>query len=328
MRCLISTSTNPHFNLAAEEYFLKNSNEEFFMLYINEPCIVVGKHQNLLSEINHKFVIENKILLARRISGGGTVYQDSNNLNFSFIHNCENREKINFQKFTAPILEVLTKMGFPAGFSNRNDLIINNKKFSGNAMHIYKNRVLSHGTLLFNTDISRLSQSLYNRDNRYNDRSIKSVRSEVTNLSNFLPVESEPNITEFTNKVFERIVNSLTNYTIKKITKEEKELITNLSDQKFKTWDWVYGYSPKYIFTNQLHIDNLKLSIQLSVDKGIIQNILVDSNANLEQINRELTKILVNTRHDLEIIKEKVAENNILNSHITTTITEFCMQLF
>ena len=141
MRCIISNSSNPYFNLATEEYLLKNSTEEIFLIYINEPCIVVGKHQNLLSEINLKYALENRIKLSRRISGGGTVYQDGNNLNFSFIHNCPNLEKLNFTKFTNPVLEALIDMGLNAGFSGRNDLLIDSKKISGNAMHIYKTRV-------------------------------------------------------------------------------------------------------------------------------------------------------------------------------------------
>ena len=142
MRFIYSVSNNPYFNLATEEYFLKNSKEEMFFLYINEPCIVVGKHQNILSEINLQFVNENNIKLSRRISGGGTVYQDLNNLNFSYLHNCANIEKINYKKFTYPILESLRDMGLNVEFADRNDLIIDTKKISGNAMHIFKTRVL------------------------------------------------------------------------------------------------------------------------------------------------------------------------------------------
>jgi len=186
MRFLFSTSNNPYFNLSTEEYFLKNSKEEMFFLYINEPCIVVGKHQNLLSEINLQFVLENNIKLSRRISGGGTVYQDLNNLNFSYIHNCANIEQINYKKFTYPILESLRDMGLNVEFSDRNDLIIDTKKISGNAMHIFKTRVLSHGTLLFNTNLNQLSAALKNNPQKYIDKSIKSVRSKVTNISNYL----------------------------------------------------------------------------------------------------------------------------------------------
>ena len=328
MRCLISNSTSPYFNLAAEEYFLKNSTEEFFMLYINDPCIVVGKHQNLLSEINHKYITTNKIALARRISGGGTVYQDANNLNFSFIHNCEHKEKINFQKFTSPILEVLTSMGVQAGFSGRNDLIINNKKFSGNAMHIFKNRVLSHGTLLFKSDLSILSKSLHNRENRYHDKSIKSVRSEVTNLITYLPSESLPNISEFTNNLFQAIVNKMEDHTLLPITVEETDLILNLSAHKFITWEWIYGYSPKYTFHNQVKINDLDFEIQLTVEKGIIKEVWIESSQALNMLKSELIKILIGTKHDFDTITEIITHNQSINSHLRNNITEFCIQLF
>jgi len=328
MRCLISPSTSPHFNLAAEEYFLKNSSEEFFILYINDPCIVVGKHQNLHSEINHNYITTHKIALARRISGGGTVYQDPNNLNFSFIHNCEHREKINFQKFTSPILEVLNSLGVPAGFSGRNDLIINNKKFSGNAMHIFKNRVLSHGTLLFKSDLSKLSESLKNRKNRYQDKSIKSVRSEVTNLIDYFPKESLPNIANFTNVLFNKIVNKIEDPMIAPIKAEEIISITNLSANKFATWEWIYGYSPKYTFHNRVKFDDLDFNIQLTVEKGIIQGVLIDSSPTLNIVKEELLKILIGTRHDFDAIIENINNNLILNSHLKHNITEFCLQLF
>ena len=186
MRCFISNSSTPSFNLATEEYFLKNSSDDFFILYVNESCVVVGKHQNVLSEINLRYIIENRIKVARRISGGGAVFHDLSNLNFCFIQNCENREKINFQYFISPILESLNSLGLEVSFSGRNDLILKSTKISGNAMHIYKNRVLAHGTLLFDTNLHQLSNSLINNYKLFTDRSIKSVKSKVTNISNFL----------------------------------------------------------------------------------------------------------------------------------------------
>ena len=157
MRCFISQNNDPFFNLAAEEYFLKSTEEEFFVLYINKPSIIAGKHQNILGEIDAQWAREHNIILARRLSGGGTVYEDDGNLNFSFICNCPNLEEISYKRFTYPIILALSSLGIIAEYSGRNDLLLVNRKISGNAMHIYKKRVICHGTLLFNTELKNLS---------------------------------------------------------------------------------------------------------------------------------------------------------------------------
>ena len=325
MRCLISNISNPHFNLAAEEYFLKSDEEDIFMLYINKPCLIVGKHQNLLSEINLRYVIENNIKLARRISGGGTVYQDENNLNFCFISNCISPEKINLGKFTQLIFEVLQTMGLQPEFSQRNDLLIESKKISGNAMHIYKNRVLSHGTLLFNTDFKNLSESLKNNPQRYLDKSIKSVRSEVTNLSNHL---GQPlSMDHFTHTLFQHIINK-SNYSYQKsITADEEKSIQKISCEKFETWDWTYGYSPKYVFKNSFVISNFLFDIELSIERGFI----TDVNTMLSPDSAAICHILnsiIKTRHDFLEIMAQLKESEIRNSFPKVDISEFCYQLF
>ena len=326
MRCIISTSTNPYFNLATEEYLLKNNDEEIFLVYINEPCIVVGKHQNLLSEINLQHALEHNIKLARRISGGGTVYQDLNNLNFSFIHNCTNLEQINFTKFTNPILEALRKMGLDVSFSGRNDLLIDSKKISGNAMHIFKTRVLSHGTLLFNTDLIQLSAALKNQPQKYIDKSIKSVRSKVANISNYL--ESPKMIDEFRKILFQIIIGNYTNPIIKPITNQENDLINQISISKFETWEWIYGYSPKYVFQNSFTISNLLVKIELHVEKGIIKRLKtnIDSPENTEF--QYVLDTLLNVKHYNQSILDLLENDPKINSIPDFNIPEFCLSLF
>ena len=326
MRCIISTSTNPQYNLATEEYLLKSKNEEIFLLYINEPCIVVGKHQNLLSEINLPYVIEHSIKLARRISGGGTVYQDINNLNFSFIHNCSNLEKINFSKFTYPILEALREMGLDVVFSGRNDLLINSKKISGNAMHIFKTRVLSHGTLLFDADLNHLSAALKNSPEKYIDKSIKSVRSKVDNISNHM--EYPKTIDEFKQTLFEIIKTKSDSSYIEPITEHEEELINQISKSKFETWELVYGYSPKYLFQNNLHISNLPVKLDLHVEKGIIKRVLTNINSAQNANYQHVFEILLNAKHDYKSIVEILKKDSKINSLPNFNIEEFCNSLF
>jgi len=326
MRCIISTSTNPYFNLATEEYLLKINDEEIFLIYINEPCIVVGKHQNLLSEINLQYTLEHNIKLARRISGGGTVYQDLNNLNFSFIHNCTNLEQINFTKFTNPILEALREMGLDVSFSGRNDLLVDSKKISGNAMHIFKTRVLSHGTLLFNTDLKRLSAALKNQPSKYIDKSIKSVRSKVTNITNYL--ESPKTIDDFKQKLFQIITDKDTNPIIKPIIIQEEELINRISKSKFETWEWIYGYSPKYIFQNSISVSSIVVNLELHVEKGIIRrlktNIVSPQNTDFQYI----FDTLLNAKHENKLILDLLENDPKINCLPDINIQEICNSLF
>ncbi len=175
MRCIKNPETNPYFNLAAEEYVLKNFNDDCFMLWRNRPSIIVGKHQNTLSEININHVKENNIDVVRRLSGGGAVFHDLGNLNFTFIKNVNNESNlVDFKKYTQPIIDVLKHLGVDAKFEGRNDIMINGRKVSGNAEHVFKRRVLHHGTLLFSSVMADLSKVLKVNPLKYQDKGVKS----------------------------------------------------------------------------------------------------------------------------------------------------------
>jgi len=328
MRCFISNSHNPWKNLAIEEYFLRNSTEEIFLLYINDPCIVIGKHQNLYAEINHAFLKNNKIKLARRISGGGTVYQDSQNLNFSFINNCKNLEQISFSKFTLPILHSLIHLGIDASFTERNDIVINGSKVSGNAMHIYKTRVLSHGTLLFNTNLNQLSDSLRNVSSKYTDKSIKSVKSKVTNISNYLNLSKT--MEEFTIDIFNYVINNSNSSIpyIKQLSTNEDILIEELAQNKFESWEWIYGYSPRYLFKNHIEISGDFIFFELTIERGIIVNAQILAEINKNPLLNHALKSIINARHDFETIFHLLHNDDITNNTTKFDISEFCNRLF
>ena len=156
MICIHLKNTNPFYCLAAEEYLLKNFDDDIFMLWQSKDTVVLGKHQNALAEINYPFVRANNVTVARRISGGGTVFHDAGNVNFAFIKNVKSPAEISFKQFTQPVVEALALLGIEATSSGRNDLLIEGLKISGNAEHVFKNRVLHHGTLLFNSDLENL----------------------------------------------------------------------------------------------------------------------------------------------------------------------------
>ena len=160
MQCLISTNRDIYFNLALEEYLLMHEVDDYFVLWQSEPAVVVGKHQNTLAEINYRFVSEKNIRVARRLSGGGTVYHDQGNLNFTYIANGEPGKLVDFKRFIEPVIHFLGTLGIDAQQGLKNEILVRGKKISGNAEHVYKNRVLHHGTLLFHSDLHLLRECL------------------------------------------------------------------------------------------------------------------------------------------------------------------------
>jgi lipoate-protein ligase A len=230
MLLLQQTSTNPYFNIAAEEYLLKNFSDDIFTLYINEPSIIVGKHQNTLAEINQEFVRSQSIKVVRRLSGGGTVYHDLGNLNYSFIANGSEGKLVDFKKFTQPIVDVLLHLGIDAQLGGKNDIRIGERKISGNAEHIYKNRVLHHGTLLFSSELDNLNESIRVNPSTYTDKSVKSIRSNVANISDYL--KDKITINEFAALVVNQIKQTIPNCSSYNLTKNDNSAINRLIDTK------------------------------------------------------------------------------------------------
>jgi len=298
--CINQTNTDPYFNLAAEEYFLKNFQEDFFMLWRSQPSVIVGKHQNALAEINHEFVFENKIPVARRLSGGGTVFHDPGNVNFTFIRNVANISEVNFKVFTVPVVDALQKLGVEAYTTGRNDLVIDGKKISGNAEHVQKNRVLHHGTLLFNSRLEALKGTLKVDLSKFEDKAVQSKRSEVTNIANYL--QNPISVEEFTNLIFGEISQIFSEYQIYKLTQEDISAIQKLSIEKYQTWDWIFGYSPKYRFTNKLETENGEIQISLLVEKGRLIEVFI-SGLIQEKLSEMIERALVGCRHDLDEVK-------------------------
>lgn len=301
--CLHQTSTDPYFNLAAEEYFLKNFQENYFMLWRSQPTVVVGKHQNALAEINHDFVNAHQIPVARRLSGGGTVFHDLGNLNFTFIRNVEKIQEVNFKLFTFPIVEALKTLGVEAYTTGRNDLLIDGKKISGNAEHVHRNRVLHHGTLLFNSRLDALKGALKVDLSKFEDKAVQSNRSEVTNIAPFLP---EPmSVEDFGNRLFAAISQKIGRTEVYLPTETEIEAIQNLSDEKYRTWDWIFGYSPRYRFKNTFKASKGEISVSLLVEKGLLAEVEV-AGAISETSAKKIAGVLLGCRHDLNAVEKRL----------------------
>ena len=270
MLLINNTNTNAYFNLAMEEYFLKNTNEDIFLLWQNENSIIVGKNQNTLSEINYDYVKENNIKVVRRLSGGGAVFHDLGNINFTFI-SCNDNSFSDFKKFTMPIVEALKELNVHAEFSGRNDLLIDGQKFSGNAQYNYKNKVMHHGTLLFSSEINNLSNALKVKPSKFQGKSVKSVKSRVTNISSHL--DKKMTVLEFKDYLMDFINKRDENSHFYELNDKDVESINKLVEEKYSTWEWNFGYSPKYSLNNELKYPGGNVEFSLDVHDGLIKDI-------------------------------------------------------
>jgi lipoate-protein ligase A len=326
MLCIQDSSTDPYFNLAAEEYVLKNFSDDCFMLWRNDNAIIVGKHQNTLSEINVEHVKEKKIKVVRRISGGGAVFHDLGNLNFSFIVTGEEGNLVDFKKFSLPIIEVLQKMGVDAVFEGRNDITIEGKKFSGNAEHVWRNRTLHHGTILFSSVINDLSSALKVNPLKFRDKAVKSVRSRVTNVSEHL--KEKMDVLEFRNRVMEHIMEKYDDTVLYEFTPVDVEKIEKLRDEKFALWDWNYGYSPKYGFEKLIKTNGGHIEFHIKVERGIIGDIKIYGDFFHKYDIEVIEKSLIGVRHDVDSISKTLSQFNFDDYFKNIPIEEFVGGMF
>ncbi|NJY61547.1 lipoate--protein ligase [Salinimicrobium sp. CDJ15-81-2] len=306
MLCINHHSTDPYFNIATDEYIFKHIKEDCFMLWRNDNAIIVGKHQNTLAEINHEYVKEKNIKVVRRLSGGGAVYHDLGNLNFSFTRTGDNYEMIDFERYTLPIIAVLKELGVNAKFEGRNDLIIEGKKFSGNAEHVFKNKVLHHGTLLFSSEMKDVSGALKINPLKYKDRGVKSVPNRVTNISDHL--REKISLDEFTNKVMEHITGSFKDARLYEFTEEDLAAIQKIRDEKYATWDWNYGHSPEYEFKQGARTPGGTVEMNMNVSNGIIKDVRITGDFFHIKDIAPIERALENIRHDEKAIREKLKQ--------------------
>lgn len=306
MLLINNTSTNAYFNLAMEEYFLKNTNEDIFMLWRNESAIIVGKNQNTLSEINYEYVKQNKIKVVRRQSGGGAVFHDLGNINFTFI-SCNDNSFSDFKRFTMPIIDALKNLNIQAEFSGRNDLLIDNQKFSGNAQYNYKNKVMHHGTLLFSSEINDLSSALKVKPSKFIGKSVKSVKSRVTNIANHL--EQDMTVLEFKNYLMNFINSKYENNCLYQLSEEDIDEINKLVEDKYNTWQWNFGHSPKYALNNEIKYPGGNIEFSLNVEKGLIKEIKFFGDFFGKKDVSYIEDLLKNTNHNEASIRSIL--NNI-----------------
>ena len=304
MRCIISENTDPCFNLASEEVLLKSRTEDYFLIYRNRPSIVVGKHQNTLAEINLPYVDEKGIVVVRRISGGGTVFHDMGNLNFAFITSGREGELVNYKQHTLPIIGAMKKLGLDVALGKRNELLLGTKKISGTASHVFKNRVLHHGTLLFSSEMKDLSKALKVKAGIFEDRAVKSVRSEVTNIREHLPEPME--IHDFQKLLFESVMDSLKGCRYR-YSEDDLIQISELKESKFSSWEWNFGYSPRYQFNRVLRYGEGEISLHMNVEKGVILEINIKGDFIGSRDIQALEELLTGNIHDPQTIRMRLS---------------------
>lgn len=269
MRLIISENKDVYFNLALEEVLLHGTDADILILWQSRSAVVCGKHQNLCGEANFGYCKNHNIDLARRLSGGGTVYHDEGNVNFTFIQNLKPHEElnINFRKFLDPMIEVLSTMGVNATYSGRNDLLLDGMKISGNAEHLHQQsrRVLHHGTLLFDSQLNTLGEALHSKG-VYESKAVKSVRSKVCNVKPYTAFE---HVQQFMEALAQGFMLNF-GYFASNITTEEHTQAQELRLSKYATEAWIVGYSPTYRVEKEMVLHNNSVKISLSLQKGVI----------------------------------------------------------
>lgn len=294
--------TNPKINLALEEYALRNfsPDSDYLLFYINEPSIIIGRNQNTLEEVNQKYIEENNIHVVRRISGGGAVYHDFGNLNFSFITNHDVKSLNNFKKFTAPVVKVLKNLGLDAELKGRNDIQVDEKKISGTAQFSTGKRMVSHGTLLLDTDLGEVANALTVKMNKIQSKGHKSVRSRVANISEYL--KKPMKIEEFRSLLLEGLYEESEPFESYHLTPEEWKEVHQLKEEKYDTWDWNYGRSPKFNIQRSKRFPIGEIDLRIFVEKGKITDFKVFGDFFGKEPLEKLENLLIGARYEKEEI--------------------------
>ncbi|MCA1757017.1 MAG: hypothetical protein LC649_06130 [Bacteroidales bacterium] len=303
---LIDTfTTDPCINLAAEEYFFRHSKENIALLYINDPSVIVGKHQNPFEEINYRFVTEKRIPVIRRLSGGGTVYHDHGNLNFTFIVTSDYGHQVSFNRVIEPVTEYLGRFSIVTEVGDKHEVRTGGLKFSGNAAHVFRNRSLHHGTMLFSSQLDNLREALRRDDASFESRSVPSNRTSVVNLEKQMPGIGDT--FQLKDSLGRFLIDYFPGTSFRMIDESEMAVVRKLAEEKYMSREWNFGYGPSYVISNTVNAQGDEWKVSIRVEKGIIAECRVEGAAD-EGI---LTEALTGRPHFWEEVSKAVRESRI-----------------
>lgn len=300
-------------NLALDEYAMKHINveEDFFFLWQNEPSVIIGKNQNAAEEVNQAFIDERNIHVARRVSGGGAVYHDFGNLNFTFIIGVDDPGKVNYKKYVQPIVDALKVMGVEAEASGRNDILINGLKISGNAQRMANGKLMHHGTLIFDVNLEDMVAALNVDPDKIISKGVKSVRSRVTTIKEHLPKGTT--LEDFQAELHYFLSNRNQDAEIK-LSPQDLANIEHEAKTRFSTWEWNYGYSPEFNLKNAKRFNGGRIEVLMDVGEGFIKSI------------RFLGDYL--GLHDVSVIEQQLVNVRYKKEEVLEVLNRFEIPLF
>ena len=291
-------TTDPTVNLALEEHCFRNLDPAFdyLLFYINRPSVIIGRHQNPFQEFHQDLVRRKGILPVRRISGGGAVYHDTGNLNFSFITSFSDEKLDYFKRLLAPILNTLQQLGMPAQLTEKNNILVNGRKISGNSQHTNMRRMLSHGTLLFDSDLELLQRVLKTDLKIKKSRAVSSIPGKVTNIAGYLgrPMDMV-SFRAAVQKGISRVFGEMTEY---RLTPEDREAVDRLANIKYKSWDWTFGRTPEFTVRHRLGIESGHMDACFNVKNGVIRNVEPEDNLPQTSSTRRMMAGFIGKRYD------------------------------
>ncbi|MGE5677843.1 MAG: lipoate--protein ligase [Pseudomonadota bacterium] len=301
---------DPYYNLALEEYlFNLDDDTNYMLLWQNEPTIVIGKYQNTAEEIKGEYVKEKGIHVVRRITGGGAVYHDLGNMNYTFISKGTGKKEFDFGKFTMPIIKALDKLNIKAELSGRNDITIDGKKFSGNAQYVKYGKVLHHGTLLYNSHMEELTKALKVSPEKFQSKGIKSVRSRVTNISDYMT--DNISIEDFRKLLLDYMFEEDPELSEGRLSDADYNEIAALKRNKYDTWKWNYGYSPEFNVKQEKRFTGGKIEVLINVKQGVIHGIKFYGDFFGSENPEEIEVLLTGKRYKEDELRHVLSSLNI-----------------